>query len=154
MSGPSKAAIRVGEAVRAEPLAMVQTLTASGMSAETLAFLECSAELLQQACTDTASSEAALEEWARQYRAVRAALGQCRRVADRRRLARVAARLGTQLGVLLWELDELVAALAYFDASVVAAEEADDRVLGAWVAEHRASKTAGNAGRWGPTAAS
>jgi hypothetical protein len=50
------------------------------------------------------------------------------------RLAAVAARLGGQLGLLLWEVDEPVAR-AFFDASVVAAEEADDPALSAWVAE-------------------
>jgi transcriptional regulator with XRE-family HTH domain len=133
----------VADALEVEPLAMVQALTCSGVSAETLVFLERSAERLQwSAKAATASGTAPLEDMARQYRAVRAALQRRQRVEERRRLARVAARLGGQLGLLLWELDEPVA-LAYFDASVVAAEEAGDPALAAWVAERRGSRTGG-----------
>ncbi len=133
----------VPEPLDGEPLAMVQALTASGVSQETLALLERSAERLQWVCTAaSAPSTAPLADIARHYRAVRVALGRRQRVAERRRLARVAARLGGHLGLLLWELDE-PAALAYFDASEVAAEEAGDPALGVWVAERRASRTDG-----------
>ncbi len=76
----------------------------------------------------------------RLYRAVRVALELGQRVEQRRRLARVAARLGSQLGWVLWDLDEPLA-LAYFDASTVATVEAADPTLDAWVAQRRASRT-------------
>jgi transcriptional regulator with XRE-family HTH domain len=139
--GRSQPALLVPEPLEAEPLAMVQALTFSGVSQETLAFLERSFERLHWVWMASGAADAApLADMARQYRAVRVALGRRQRVAARRRLARVAARLGGHLGLLLWELDEPVA-LAYFDASVVAAEEAGDPALGAWVAERRASRT-------------
>src|SRR6266545_3864004 len=139
--GRSQPALLVPEPLEAEPLAMVQALTFSGVSQETLAFLERSFERLHWVWTASGAADAApLADMARQYRAVRVALGRRQRVAARRRLARVAARLGGHLGLLLWELNEPVA-LAYFDASVVAAEEAGDPALGAWVAERRASRT-------------
>jgi transcriptional regulator with XRE-family HTH domain len=123
--------------LHAEPLAMVQALTLSAVSQETLAFLERSTERLQRATAATgAPGRAPLADMASHYRAVRLALGRRQRVAERRRLARVAARLGGHLGLLLWDEDEPVA-LAYFDASLVAAEEAGDPALGAWVAERR-----------------
>jgi hypothetical protein len=125
---------------------MVQALTFSGVSSETLAFLERSAERLQWACAvASAPGVAPLADMARQYRAVRVALARRQRVAERRRLAGVAARLGGHLGLLLWDTDEPVA-LAYFDASMVAAEEAGDPALGAWVAERRAGTTGGQLG--------
>src|SRR5919198_1098928 len=83
-----------------------------------------------------AMGQAPLADMANHYRAVRLALGRRQRVAERRRLARVAARLGGHLGLLLWDEDEPVA-LAYFDASLVAAEEAGDPALGTWLAERR-----------------
>jgi transcriptional regulator with XRE-family HTH domain len=130
-------------ALEVEPLAMVQALTVSGVSAETLVFLERTAERLQwSARTAGAAGAAPLEDMARQYRAVRTALWRRQRVEERRRLARVAARLGGQLGLALWELDEPVA-LAYFDASQVAAEEAGDPALAAWVAERRDGTSSG-----------
>jgi transcriptional regulator with XRE-family HTH domain len=129
-------------AVAAEPLAMVKALTISTVSAEMLEFLERSTERLQWAAKASAAGTAMVGETATTYRAVRAALQRRQRVEQRRRLARVAARLGGQLGQLLWDLDEPVA-LAYFDASVVAAEEAGDPALGAWVAERRAGRTGG-----------
>jgi transcriptional regulator with XRE-family HTH domain len=133
----------IAEVLQAEPLAMVQALTASGVSPETLVFLERSAERLQWSAKAAAPADATpLDGMAWQYRAVRAALQRRQRVEERRRLARVAARLGGQLGTLLWELDEPVA-LAYFDASVVAAEEAGDPALAAWVAECRGDRTGG-----------
>jgi transcriptional regulator with XRE-family HTH domain len=138
-AGPAAAAAPV--ALEVEPLAMVQALTSSGVSAEMLEFLERSTERLQWAAKATTSpGTATVGDVASAYRAVRAALQRRQRVEERRRLARVAARLGGQLGLLLWDLDEPVA-LAYFDASVVAAEEAGDPALGAWVAERRASRT-------------
>jgi transcriptional regulator with XRE-family HTH domain len=139
--GRPRPALVAPEPLEAEPLAMVQALTFSGVSQETLAFLERSFERLHWVWTaPDGASTAPLADMARQYRAIRLALGRRQRVAERRRLARVAARLGGHLGLLLWELDE-PAALAYFDASVVAAEEAGDPALGAWVAERRASRT-------------
>ncbi|HZD01287.1 MAG TPA: helix-turn-helix transcriptional regulator [Actinomycetes bacterium] len=130
----------VAAALQAEPLAMVQALTVSGVSAETLAFLERSAERLGWSAK--AAGAVPLDDMARQYRAVRTALWRRQRVEERRRLARVAARLGGQLGLALWERDGPVA-LAYFDASQVAAEEAGDDALAAWVAERRGGGAGG-----------
>ncbi|HEY5990602.1 MAG TPA: helix-turn-helix transcriptional regulator [Streptosporangiaceae bacterium] len=109
VSGQGAAAAVVAGALTAEPLAMVQALTASGVSLETVEFLERSAERRHGACTTGNGRTAAappLAELAMQYRMVGAALQQGQRVAERRRLARVAAQLGGQLGLALWELDE------------------------------------------------
>jgi transcriptional regulator with XRE-family HTH domain len=128
------------EPLGSEPLAMVEALTASGVSQETLALLERSAERVCAAAG--APSGAPLADMARHYRSVRVALGRRQRVAERRRLARMAARVGGHLGLLLWDLDEPIA-MAYFDASEVAAEEAADPALGAWVSQRRASRSGG-----------
>jgi transcriptional regulator with XRE-family HTH domain len=124
-----------GAILASEPLSMLQALTSSGGSLQTISFLERSAE---RACRATdGAAVGLLDELARQCRAVCSALRQGQRVTERRRLACVAARLGVQLGLLLWEHDRWVA-LAYFDVAEVAAEEAEDAALGAWVTERHA----------------
>jgi transcriptional regulator with XRE-family HTH domain len=128
-----------------EPLAMVKALTTSAVSTETLAMLERAAARLQRACQAPTAPQRLTLEAIRHYRSVHVALESRQRMAERRRLAAVAARLGSQLGLLLWELDQ-PAAQAYFDASVVAAKEADDPTLGAWVAERRARAGTPNGG--------
>jgi transcriptional regulator with XRE-family HTH domain len=139
-AGTLAAAVVTG-ALACEPLAMLRALTTSSVSSQTLEMLERTASRPQQACQTQAAPLVALAlELTRQYGAVRDLLEGHQRVQERRRLAAVAARLGSQLGLLLWKVDEPVA-LAYFDASVVAAEEAGDPALGAWVAERRAGRT-------------
>ena len=151
------AASTVIEALEAEPLAMVRALTVSTVSAETLAVLERTTGRLQRACQTQAGAGLVLSlDLARQYRAVRMELEGQQRVADRRRLAAVAARLGGQLGLLLWEVDQQIA-LVYFDAAMVAAQESDDPALTTWVTECRAGRveageypTRTGRGRWSP----
>jgi transcriptional regulator with XRE-family HTH domain len=126
---------RVIDTTDCEPLAMVKSLTTSAVSTETVAVLERATARLQ---AEASTSPALRVELIRQYRAVREAVEGRQRVAERRRLAVMAARLGSRLGLLLWESDQPTA-LAYFEAAAVAAEEADDPALGAWVAERRAS---------------
>jgi transcriptional regulator with XRE-family HTH domain len=139
-AGTLAAAVVTG-ALASEPLAMVRALTTSTVSSQTLEALERTAGRLQQACQTQAAPLVTLAlELAREYGVVRGLLDGRQRIEERRRLAAVAARLGSQLGLLLWEVDEPVA-LVFFDAAVVAAEEAGDSALGAWVAERRAGRT-------------
>jgi transcriptional regulator with XRE-family HTH domain len=127
------------EALEAEPLAMVRALTVSTVSTETLAVLECTTGRLPRACQTQAAAGLGLAlDLGRQYRAVRIELEGRQRVAERRRLAAVAARLGSQLGLLLWEVDRPIA-LAFFDAAMVAARESDEQALVTGVTERRAS---------------
>jgi transcriptional regulator with XRE-family HTH domain len=111
----------IADASEAEPLAMVRALTVSTVSAEMLAMLERTADRLQRECQTQAASWSLLSlDLTRQYRAVRMVLEGHQRVAERRRLAAVATRLGIQLGLMLWDIDQPTA-LTYFDAAMVAA---------------------------------
>ncbi len=121
--------------MESEPLAMVQALTISTVSTETLVALECAMKRLEEAF-ETPAAPQLVRVLARQYHTVGEALEGRQRVEERRRLARVAARLSGQLGLLLWELDARMA-LAYFDAAHVAAEESGDPALITWVADCR-----------------
>jgi hypothetical protein len=113
---------------------MIKALTTSGVSTDIVAVLERATARLQVAAV---APSALRVELIHQYRAVREALEGRQRVAERRRLAAMAARLGSRLGLLLWESDQPTA-LAYFEAAAIAAEEADDPALGAWITGCRA----------------